>query len=137
MCFFVANQELLETVEPGMRNLHHPAPGLVSIFSALLFFAARAHVRVIVALDNLRARRHAAKARIRAQILRVIRPDLGAFDDDRIQRSGQLRDVVSISPGYDDRQRGATLVDQQYSFAPIFFPDPSGWVRQILEQAVP
>src|ERR1700693_2048320 len=137
MRLFIAYQELSETVEPGMRNLHNPAPGLVSFFAAHLFFAARAHMRVIVALHHLPVRRRAAKARIRAQVLRVIRPDLGALDDDRIQRSRELRHVVSISPGYDDRQRGATRVDQEHSLAPIFSPDPSGWVRQILEQAVP
>ena len=117
MRLFIANQELSETVEPGMRNLHNPAPGLVSIFAAHLFFAARAHMRGIVALHHLPVRRRAAKARIRAQVLRVIRPDLGALDD--------------------DRQRGATRVDQEHSLASIFFPDPSGWVRQILVQAVP
>src|SRR3990172_3808930 len=137
MRLFIANQELSETVEPGMRNLHNPAPGLESVLAALLFFAARAHVWVIVALHNLLVRRHAAKTRIRAQVLRVIRPDLGALDNDRIQRTRQLRHVVSISPGYDDRQRGATLVDQEHSLSPIFSPDPSGFVRQILEQAVP
>src|SRR3990172_7414296 len=137
MRLFVANQEFSETIEPRMRNLHNPAPGLESVLAAHLFFAARAHMWVIVALHNLLVRRHAAKARIGAQVLRVIRPDLGAIDDDRIQRTRQLRNVVSISPGYDDRQRGATLVDQEHSLAPIFSPDPSGWARQILEQAVP
>src|SRR3989304_2304261 len=135
--FFISNQELSETVEPRMRNFHNPAPRLVSIVAAHLFFTARAHVRLIVALHNLRERRHAAKARIRAQVLRMIRLDLGALDDNRIQRSRQLRHVVTISPDYDDRQRDATRVDQEHSLAPIFFPDPSGWVRQIPEQAVP
>ena len=80
---------------------------------------------------------HTQARRIRAKILRVIWRDFGALDNDRIQRSGQLRHVVSISSDYDDRQRDATLVDQEHSLAPIFFPDPSGWVRQILEQAAP
>ena len=137
MRLFIANQELSETVEPGMRNLHDPAPGRVSILAAHLFFAARTHVRVIGALHNLPVRRHAAKARIRAQVLRMIRPDLGALDDDRIQRRRQLRHVVSISPGDDDRQRGATRVARSIRLLPFFSPDPSGWVRQILEQAVP
>src|SRR3990172_9231795 len=132
---FIANQELSETAEPGMRNLHNPAPGLVSVLFAHLFFAARAYVRAIITRHDLLERRLAGKARIRAQVLRVIWPDLGAFDNDRIQRSRQLRHVVSISSDYDDRQRDATLVDQEHSLAPIFFPDPSGWGRQILEQA--
>jgi hypothetical protein len=68
-------------VKPGMRNLHNPAPGLVSIFAAYLFFAARARVRLIAAIYHLPVRRPAAKARRRAQVLRVIRPELGALDE--------------------------------------------------------
>ena len=113
-----------------MRNLHNPAPGLVSVLFAHLFFAARAHVRAIITLHDLLIRRLAGKARIRAQILRVIWRDFGALDNDRIQRSGQLRHVVSISADYDDRQRDATLVDQQHSLAPIFFHDPTTPNRQ-------
>src|SRR4030067_2710217 len=98
MRLFIANQELSEAVEPGMRNLHNPAPGLESVLAAHLFFAARAHVWVIVALHNLIVRRHAAKTLIRAQVLRVIRPDLGALDHDRIQRTRQWGHAASFSP---------------------------------------
>src|SRR3990172_9710957 len=129
---FIANQELSKPVEPGMRNLHDPAPGLVSVLFAQLFFAARAHVRAVITLHDLLMGRLAGKARIGAQVLRVIWRDLRTLDNDRIQRNRQLRHVVSISSDYDDRQRDATLVDQEHSLAPIFFPDPSGWVRQIL-----
>ncbi len=81
MRLFIANQELSETVEPGMRNRNNPAPGLVSIFAAHFFFAARTYARAIAALHHLPVRRRAAKARVRAQILRLIRPELGALDE--------------------------------------------------------
>jgi len=41
-----------------------------------------------------------------------------------------LSNIVPIRPGDDDRQRDATLVDQQMAFGAIFFPYPSGSVRR-------
>lgn len=41
-----------------------------------------------------------------------------------------------ICSGYDERQRDATSVDENASFASIFFPDPSGWAPRLLEPRV-
>jgi hypothetical protein len=42
-----------------------------------------------------------------------------------------------ICSGYDERQRDATTVDENASFASFFFPDPSGWAPRLLEPEVP
>jgi len=51
---------------------------------------------------------------------------------DLIQGRLQKFHVVDLSSAGDYRQRDSTRVDQQASLAPIFFPDQSGWDRQLL-----
>jgi hypothetical protein len=49
-----------------------------------------------------------------------------------IEYGFELRDVMMIGRGHDDRHRDATSVDQQHPLAPLFSPDPSGLARRIL-----
>ena len=49
-----------------------------------------------------------------------------ALDHDGLQHLIELRDVMLIGPGHDERQRDATAVHQQVSLAAFFFPDRSG-----------
>src|SRR4030067_878722 len=53
------------------------------------------------------------------------------------QLCAQLRNIMPVSSGHDDRQRDATTVHQQMALAPIFFPDPLDWVQRFPEPAVP
>ena len=53
------------------------------------------------------------------------------------QDSFDLRDIMSVCSGYDDRQRDTMLVDQNVTFASIFFPDPWGCVPRIPERSEP
>ena len=60
-----------------------------------------------------------------------------ALDHDGRQNGVELRDVMPVRSGHDERQGDATAVDQQVTLAPIFFPDPSGWVRLALVPVEP
>ena len=62
-------------------------------------------------------------------------PALGTLNDDCIEHPFELADIMSMGPGYDDRQRDSTAVHQQMTLAAIFFPDPSGWDRRRREPA--
>jgi len=59
-------------------------------------------------------------------------PSLGKRDDSGVEYFGKLADVMSMSPGNDQRQRDATGVHQDVPFASLFFPDPSGSGRSLL-----
>ena len=48
-----------------------------------------------------------------------------------------LRAIMSVCSGYDDRQWDTMLVDQNVTLASIFFPDPWGYVPRIPELSEP
>ena len=60
-----------------------------------------------------------------------------ALDHDGLQHLIELRDVMLIGSGHDERQRDATGVHQQVSLAPLFSPDRSGWVPPLLAPKAP
>ena len=51
---------------------------------------------------------------------------LWPFNDNVIQNDFQLSYIMPIRPGYDERERDATLFHQQMTFASFFSPYPSG-----------
>ena len=51
------------------------------------------------------------------------------LSDFALQHCGKLSRIMPIGSGYDDRQRDATLIDQQMSFYSFFSPYPSGLRR--------
>jgi len=55
----------------------------------------------------------------------------GSLKHDGIKNRLQLRNIMPIGSGHDERQRDATPVHQQMALAPIFSPDPWGWVRYL------
>ena len=66
-------------------------------------------------------------ASIGAQVF--VSPDrwVGALNHDGSKHRLQLRNIMPIGPGHDERQRDARTVHQQMALAPIFSPDPSDW----------
>ena len=56
----------------------------------------------------------------------------GKIDDEGIEHSGELTEIMSMGPGNDQRQRDATSVHQDVPFASLFFPGPWGWDRLLL-----
>ena len=56
--------------------------------------------------------------------------------NDGIKDCHKLTDVMSIRPGDDQRQRGATAVHKNMAFASLFFPGLSGSDQLHLERGV-
>lgn len=132
--FLVAHQQLAKTVEPAMANLNNPTPGLLSGMPllCLLLLRATGHMRnVAMALNDLQ-RRLAAIAGVKTQMLRTALSRYFALDHDGRQDCVELRNIMPVRSGHDERQWDATAVDQQVTLASIFFPDQSGWARPVL-----
>ena len=135
----VSHQQLAKPIEPAMAYLDHPAPrllGRISPFRIGLFSAINHVGNVAVRLDGLQGATPSV-ARIGTQVLAASDAWRLAFDHDGFQHSIELRDVMLIGPGHDERQRDATAVHQQVALAPLFFPDRSGCVRPPLAPVAP
>ena len=137
--FLMAHQQVAEAVEPAMADLDHPAPCLLGRVAPLgigLGATTDDLSNVAARLDNLQGT-PAPISSVRAQVLAAPGAWRLALDHDGIQHLIELRDVMRIGPGHDERQRDATAVHQQVSLAPIFFPDRSGCARLLLAPAAP
>ena len=132
--FLIAHQQLAKTVEPTMADLNNPTSGFLSGMPllCLLLLRSTGHMRnVAMALNDLQ-RRLAVISGIQAQMLGATLDRHLALDHDERQDCVELRNVMPVRSGHDERQGDATAVDQQVTLAPIFFPDQSGWARPAL-----
>ena len=130
----VAHEQLAKAVEPTMADFHDPATGLLAwmaLFGPFLLRAADHMGNVAVAVDDLQ-RRLASISGIQAQMLGATLRRHLALDHDGRQDGVELRDIMPVRPGHDERQGDATAVDQQVTLASIFSPDQSGWLRPAL-----
>ena len=137
--FFVTHQQFAKSVEPAMADLHNPSPRLLAgvPFLGIVLVRAARHMRnVVVAIDDIE-RRVAAISSIQAQMLGAALRGHFALDHDGRQHLIELRHVMPVRPGHDERQGDATAVDQQVSLAAIFFPGQSGCDRPALVPAGP
>ena len=135
----IAHQQLAKTVEPTMADLDDPTPGFLSGMPllGLLLLGATGYMRnVVMALNDLQ-RRLAAISGIQTQMLGATLEGHLALDHDGRQDCVELRNIMPVRPGHDERQGDATAVDQQVTLAPIFFPDQSGWARPALVPVEP
>jgi len=113
---------------------HHPASGFLVGVAPLdvHLFAPVHHVRNVAVLVDGAQARCATIASVCTQVLAApVAGSLG-LDHDGVEYGLKSLAVVDVGPGDDDRQRDATAVHQQVALASFFFPDPSGWVRQLL-----
>lgn len=137
--FLVSHQQLSKAVEPAMTDLNNPASSLLAgmTLPGFLHLLATGHMRnIAVAFDDFQ-RRLAAVSGIQAQMLGATLRRCLAFDHDRRQYGIELRDVMPVRSGHDERQGDATSVDQQVTLASIFSPDQSGWARPPLAPVGP
>lgn len=137
--FFIAHQQFAKAVEPTMADLNNPTSGFLSGMPLLGFFLLRAtgHMRnVAMALNDLQ-RRLAAISGIQTQMFGATLSRHLALDHYGRQDCVELRNVMPVRSGHDERQGDATAVDQQVTLAPIFFPDQSGWARPALVPVAP
>ena len=137
--FLVAHQQLAKPVEPTMADLNNPTAGFLSgmpLFCLLLLRAA-GHMRDVAMTLNDLQRWLSAISGIQAQVLGATFGRHLALDHDGRQDCVELRNVMPIRSGHDERQGDATAVDQQVTLAPIFSPDQSGWARPALVPVEP
>jgi hypothetical protein len=135
----VAHQELAKAIEPAMADLHDPAAGFFARMSLLgpVLLRATGHVsNVAVAVNDLQCGL-AAICSVQAQMLGAALGRNLTLDHNGRKNLLQLRDVMPVRPGHDERQGDPTRVDQQVTLAPIFFPDPSGCARSALAPVGP
>ena len=101
----VPHQQLAEAIEPAMRNLYDPAPGLLVwvAFQFKRFLSASFDMRNIFVLLDDRSRRRPGIARVGAQMLASALGRRRTRDHDRIQYGLQLRDIMPIGAGHDER----------------------------------
>ena len=118
-----------------MRSLHYPTASLESRFGQLVvgLFTSLLDVWLIVPLNDCIRCRRALVARIGAEI--VLPRSARHLHYKLVQRGLKQFYVMRVCAAGDDRERDANPVDQQASFAPIFFPDPWGWDPRIRLQA--
>ena len=129
--FLIAHEQLAKTVEPAMADLNNPTSSFLSGMQllGLLLLGATGHMRnVVMALNDLQ-RRLATISSIQTQMLGATLSRRLALDHDGGQHCVELRNIMPIRSGHDERQGDATAVDQQVTLAPIFSPDQSGWAR--------
>lgn len=122
-----------------MADLNNPTPGFLIRMRLLGFFllGATGHMRnVVVALDDIQ-RRLAAISGIQTQVFGAALGRYLALDHDGGQDSVELRNIMPVRSGHDERQGDATAVDQQVTLAPIFSPDQSGSARPALVPVEP
>ena len=135
----VAHEQLAKAVEPTMADLHDPTTGFLAWMPLLGPFLLRAadYMRnVAVALDDLQ-RRLATISSIQTQMLGATLGRTLALDHDARQDGVELRDIMPVRCGHDERQGDATAVDEQMALAAIPPPDRSGYARPALVPAEP
>ena len=137
--FLIAHQQLAKAVEPTMTDLNNPTSGFLSGMPllGLVLLGATGHMRnVAVALNDIQ-RRLAAISGVKAQMFGAALRWYLALDHDGGQDGVELRNIMPVRSGHDERQGDATAVDQQMTLAPIFFPDQSGSARPALVPGEP
>lgn len=122
-----------------MADLNDPAPCLLfgMTLPGLLLLRATGYMRNIAMSVNDLQCGLATVSSIQAQMLGTTLTGRLALDHDGRQDGVQLRDIMPVRSGHDERQGDATPVDQQMTLASIFFPDQSDWGRPVLVPAGP
>ena len=137
--FFIAHQQLAKTIEPTMTDLDNPTTGFLSgmpLLGLLLLRATGYRRNVAMTLNDLQSGLSAISG-IKTQMLGATLGRHLALDHDGRQNGVELRNVMPVRSGYDERQGDATAVDQQVTLAPIFSPGQSGWARPALVPVAP
>ena len=102
---FIANQQLAEAVEPTVGDLNNPAAGTLGgmAFERLGFLSAPLHVRDVAMRQDALHRRRAPVAGIGTEVLRAPFRRCRALDLDGLEHRLQLRDIMPVRAGHDER----------------------------------
>lgn len=131
--FLVSHEQLAEAIEPTVANLDDPAASLlfgIPPFGLSLFGTVHDVGDVPMRLDDFQCRL-ASIPRIRTEMLATSNGGDLSLNLDGVEHRADLRHVMHIGPGHDERQGDATPVHQQMALAAFFSPDPSGWGRRL------
>ena len=135
--FLIAHEQLPEAIEPGVTALNDPpSGGLPSTFRSGLL-GDLPHVGRVAAFTHGGGSWFSPISFVGAQVLRSPASGFGATHDNPIQGLIQKLYIMAIGAADDKGERGAKTVDQQAALGPFFFPDPSDWVRRLLERVAP
>lgn len=102
MQLLVPHQQFAKSIEPRVRDLHHPTPRASALGSLRALFAARSHMRRVVLHTHLMQRRVADESGVGAQVLRGARRDGRSRDHDRVQGGRQLTNIMAIRADHDE-----------------------------------
>ncbi len=110
----VSHQELTEAVEPAVRHLDDPTPSQLGVgaFDLSGLLSAAFDVCNVAVRFNDGERSFAVVACVGAQMLVAPLRRLDPLDHYGREHRLQLRDIMAVSPGHDERQRDATSVYQ-------------------------
>jgi hypothetical protein len=101
----IPHQQFSKAIEPAVRDFDHPSSGflvwIVHKLNGLL--PAPLDVRDVAMLLNDHQRGFTSVTRIGASMLAPAYRRLRLFDRDRLQHGSQLRNIMPIRPGHDDR----------------------------------
>lgn len=121
----IPDKQLPEAVEPGMCRLHDPPSILRRSSSSALLSCDPGHV---TSGPDLLPNGFPVIPLIRIQ---EALPFVRNGNDNCVEHSNKLTDVMSIRSGNDQRQRDATAVHQEMALASPFFPDLWDSVRSL------
>ena len=116
-----------------MRHLNDPASGLLGGVALELtgLLSTAFDVRDVAMGFNDVERRFAVVARVGTQVLVAPLRRIDPLDHDGLKHRLELRHIMAMGSGHDERQRDATTVDQQMALAAIFSPDPWDWGQRL------
>ena len=129
MGFFIPDQELAKTIEPGITGLHYPAAAAISgnSFLGLGLHAFGNDAGQILSRQHTVMGTFAEITFIRIQSHGRFPGALGSLQHYGIQDCIYLGDIMPLRPGDDEGQRDTMPVYQHVAFAAVFPPDRWGW----------
>ncbi len=127
--FLVSHQQLAKPIEPTVRYFYDPTSCLLlrGSLEFLGFLPSSFDMGDVAMLRNDLQGGSSCISSVSTQVLVPSDRRTGSLNHDGIKNCRQLRSVMPIGSGHDERQRDATPVHQKVTLAAFFFPDPSGY----------
>jgi hypothetical protein len=116
-------EDLSKTVHPSIASLHYSSSGsmprVASLFLPLL--TARPRVRSIPSVFHHHAGLFTVKGLVGTKVLRIFECWYRTIGHDIVQNRFHLSDVMTVGSGYDDGERGTSVVHQEVPLRSPFF----------------
>lgn len=102
MSLLIKHQRFTESIEPGVSHFDHPAPRRMALLCAMLF-NTRTDMGNVAAASNRLLGGSTTKTSVGAQMLSCVAFDARPPSHDGIEHGFELRDVMMVGRGDDDR----------------------------------